>query len=111
MISPACHCGWRRQDPKRVVIFCLNHAYYRRRFYETAGTDYTKRLIILIGKGLRAVARWVMNEGHLSQFSLAKEQSDWVEGKDKEEEDEIDNNSNNDGEHEHEQEETSEREE
>ena len=33
------------------------------------------------GKGLQAVARWVMSEGLLSQFSLAKEQVDWVEGR------------------------------
>lgn len=33
------------------------------------------------GKGLRAVARWPTSEGLLGQFSLAKEQRDWVEGK------------------------------
>ena len=36
------------------------------------------------GKGLRAVARWVMSKGLLGQSSLAKEQSDWVKGREKE---------------------------
>ena len=33
------------------------------------------------GKGLRAVARWVMSEGLLLQFSLANEQIHRVEGR------------------------------
>lgn len=32
------------------------------------------------GKGLRAVTRWIMDKKFLSQFSLAKEQTDRVEG-------------------------------
>ena len=36
-----------------------------------------------MGKGLREVARWVMSEGLLDQFSLAKEQSEWVEGRER----------------------------
>ena len=109
VVSPACHCGYRRQDRKHVIIFCPNHAYNRRRLYETAGTNRYQE-IMSTGNGLRAVARWVTNEGLLSQFSLAKEQSDWVEGKDKGDGYEVDNNSNNNDEHEHKQEETSERE-
>ena len=33
------------------------------------------------GKELRAVVRWAMNEGLLGELSLAKEHSDWVDGK------------------------------
>ena len=45
-----------------------------------AGTDrYVE--IMSTGKGLRAVARWVMSERLLSQFSLAKEQIDRAEGR------------------------------
>ena len=30
--------GWRRQDPKNVIMFCPYHARNRRKLYETAGT-------------------------------------------------------------------------
>ena len=44
-----------------------------------------KRVITWIAsaraKVLRAVARWVMSEGLLLQYSLAKEQTDRVEGR------------------------------
>ena len=33
--------------------------------------------------GLQAVARWVMSKGLLGQFPLAKELSDWVEGRER----------------------------
>ena len=26
VLSTACWCSWQRQDPKHVVVFCLNHA-------------------------------------------------------------------------------------
>ena len=42
------------------------------------------------GKGLRAVARWVMSEGLLSQISLAKEQINRVEGRAREDDDDGD---------------------
>ena len=45
------------------------------------------RELMSTGKGLRAVARWVMSEGLLSQFSLAKEQIDHVEGRAREHDD------------------------
>lgn len=41
------------------------------------------------GKGLLAVARCSMNEGLLSQFSLAKEHVDHVEGRGGDEEEET----------------------
>ena len=80
VVSPACQCGWRRQDPKHIIIFCPNHALNRRSLYEAAGTG-RYREIMSTRKGLRALARWVMSEGLLLQFSLAKEQADWVEGR------------------------------
>ncbi|MCJ1265039.1 hypothetical protein MMC22_004914 [Lobaria immixta] len=46
------------------------------------GTNRYEQMIST-GKGLRAVARWVMSEGLLGQFLLAKEQSDWAEGRGK----------------------------
>ena len=31
VISPACQCGWRRQVPKYILMFCPNNAHNRRR--------------------------------------------------------------------------------
>ena len=40
VVSPACQCGWRRQNPKHIItVFCPNHALNRRSLYEAAGTD------------------------------------------------------------------------
>ena len=39
VVSPACQCGWRRQDSKHVINFCPNHARNRRRFYKAAGMN------------------------------------------------------------------------
>ena len=80
VVSPACQCGWRRQDPKHVVIFFPEHTRNRRGLYESAGTDRYDE-IMSTGKGLRAVTRWVTSQGLLSQFSLAKEQRDRAKGR------------------------------
>ena len=82
MISPACRCGWRKEDPKHVIIFCPDRAHHRRRLYEVAGTNRYEQMMST-GKALRAIARRVMSKGLLGQFSLAKEQSDWVEGRER----------------------------
>ena len=82
VISPACRCGWQKEDPKHVIIFCPDRAHHRRRLYEAAGTNRYERMMST-GKGLRAVTRWVMSKSLLGQFSLAKEQNDWVEGKER----------------------------
>lgn len=73
VISPACQYGWRREDPKHVLMFCPNCALNRRESFEAAGTDRYQE-VLSTGKGLRVVARWVMSEELLAQFSLAKEQ-------------------------------------
>ena len=75
VLSPACQYGWRRQDPKHVIVFCPNHALTRNRLYKKAGTQQYQEMLST-KKGLRAVARWVMRKGLLHQFLLAKEQID-----------------------------------
>lgn len=80
VVSPACQCGWRRQDPNHVIMFCPDHARNRWKLYEAAGTDRYLE-ILSTRKGLRALARLGMNEKLLSQFSLAKEQTDREEGR------------------------------
>lgn len=72
--------GWRREDPKHVVICCPNRARNRQKSYEAARTNRYQD-ILSTGKGFRAVAWWVVNERLLAQFSLAKEQIDRVEGR------------------------------
>ena len=78
-LSPACQCGWRRQDPKHIIVFCPKHTIAtRNKMYEEAGTrQYLE--IRSTREGLRAVARWMMREDLLHQFSLAKEQIDRAE--------------------------------
>ena len=83
VIFPAYRCGWQKKDPKHLIIFCPDQAHHHCRLYEAAKTNQYKRMMST-GKRLRAVARWVMSKSLLSQFSLAKEQSDWVESKKKE---------------------------
>lgn len=78
IVSLACQCGWRREDPIHVIIFCPNRGRSRRDLYEAAGTSRYKE-IMSTGKGLRAVTRWVMDKKILLQFSLAKEQIDRIE--------------------------------
>ena len=58
----------------------IMHAIDETYLFEAAGTD-RHREILSTGKVLRAMAQWVMGEGLLAQFSLAKEQIDQVEGR------------------------------
>ena len=71
---------WRCQDVKHIIIFCQNHTHNRQKLYKEAGTDRYQE-ILSTREGLRAVARGVMKEGLLAQFSLAKEQIDLLEGR------------------------------
>ena len=73
LISPACQCGRRRQDLRHVIIFCPNQAFKRRRLYEKTETQRYQETLST-EKCLRAIARWVMKEGLLGQFWLAREQ-------------------------------------
>ena len=59
---------------------CPDHAHNQRKLFEAAGTDGYQE-ILSTGKRLRAEARWVMSEGLLAQFSLAKEQTNRAEGR------------------------------
>ena len=68
------------KDVKHIIIFCPDRAHNRQKLYEEAGTNRYHG-ILSTGKGLRAVARWVMNEGLSTQFSLAKEHIDLLEGR------------------------------
>lgn len=79
VLSPACQCGWRRQDPKHVTVFCPGHVTTRSRLYEGAGTQQYQKMLST-RRGLGALARWMMERGLQHLFLLAKEQIDRVEG-------------------------------
>lgn len=59
MLSHACQCDWRRQDPKHIIAFCTKNVANRHKLHDAAGTD-RRQEILGIEKGLRAVLRWVM---------------------------------------------------
>lgn len=73
--GPPVKCSWRRQESKTL------HAWSSfAQMTPSSAIDYevakTRRYqqILSKGKGLWAVARWIMKEWHLGQFSMAKEQ-------------------------------------
>jgi hypothetical protein len=70
-VEAKCPCGWERQTPKHAVMYCAGLA-GRDRMLDAAGTtDYTT--LLNTGRGLRAVARWLLQQGVLPQFSVARE--------------------------------------
>ena len=72
--SPGCPCGWRKQDAKHVLLFCPNHQEGRQEMVRKAGTnDFTK--LLLTKEGIRSAARWFIRSGILSQYLLAKLQT------------------------------------
>ena len=67
-----CGCGFERQTPKHIVLFCARFERDRDKMIREAGTsDF--RSLLANERGLRAVTTWFLQQGILSQFSLAKE--------------------------------------
>jgi hypothetical protein len=70
--SPLCDCGWPRQTVKHVLLFCPRFARDRDKMIQEASTsDYTT--LLLTAQGIRAVTKWFLRQGILTQFSLASE--------------------------------------
>lgn len=70
--SPACECGWNSQTAKHIIRHSSLQP-HRRRMLEKAGTrDY--RTLVTTPKGLKAVTKWSMKLGLMSQYSLVTEQ-------------------------------------
>lgn len=67
-ISLACPCGWHRQTPKHVIMFC-NLLRGRELMLREAGTN-NYRLLTEAPKSLKALTAWLMRSGLLGQFSL-----------------------------------------
>lgn len=64
--SGFCQCGWRHQD-------VLNTSLSSVRPQLSGIRSYTKKWVQTGARNLRAVARWVMNEGILAQYRCQKE--------------------------------------
>ena len=71
--TPECPCGYRAQTPKHTVLFCPLLQERRGQMILEAGTgDWGE--ITTSRRGLGAVSQWLIQEGVLDQFSLAKEE-------------------------------------
>jgi hypothetical protein len=69
--KPDCDCGWPRQTPKHIILFCPTQMTGRAEMLsEAKTTDYTK--LLSTEAGLRAVTRWFLQRDILTQFSLAR---------------------------------------
>lgn len=67
-----CDCGWPRQTIKHVLLFYPRFARDRDKMIQEASTnDYTTLLLTV--QGIRAVTKWFLRQGILTQFSLASE--------------------------------------
>jgi hypothetical protein len=70
-LKPDCDCGWPRQTPKHVILFCPTQMTGQAEMLSEAKiTNYTK--LLSTGAGLRAVTRWFLQRDILTQFPLAR---------------------------------------
>lgn len=70
--SPACPCGWHRQTPKHILLFCPHFQQGRAQMLQRAGTtDYDS--LLSTKKGIKVATDWFLHLGLLKQFSLARE--------------------------------------
>jgi len=69
-VEARCSCGWERQTPKHVVMFCPSLT-GRDQMLAAAGTmDYTT--LLATERGLRAVTTWLIRQNILPQFRTAR---------------------------------------
>ena len=73
VLSPACECGWRKQDVRHVLLFCPRLENKRQTLLEKSGTADLREMLTT-PRGAKAAARWLISIGLLEQFSLAREQ-------------------------------------
>jgi len=73
--KPDCDCGWPRQTPKHVILFCPTHMTRRVEMLSEAKTTNNTKLLSTEA-GLRAVTKWFLQRDVLTQFSLARTMDD-----------------------------------
>lgn len=76
---PDCDCGWPRQTPKHIVLFCPTHTTRRAEMLaemlaEAKTTNYAE--LLSTEAGLRAVTKWILQRDVIAQFSLARTMDD-----------------------------------
>ena len=67
--SPACSCGWHRQTPEHVIMFCRLIS-GRNAMLREAGTN-SYQALTESPKTLKTLTAWLMKLGMLTQFPLA----------------------------------------
>lgn len=72
-MSPECQCSQGVQTPKHICMFCPIYQEGRNALFAAAGSNNWKDLT-QTRRGLLATTRWLIQEGVLDQFSLAKEE-------------------------------------
>ena len=72
-ITPQCTCNQGTQTLKHICIFCPELQRNRYQLFLTAGSNSWEE-ISSTKRGLLATARWLIREGVLEQFSLAREE-------------------------------------
>ena len=71
-VDPQCSCGFPRQTPKHVLLFCPDIQYPRESMLQAAGTqDYTR--LLNTRAGVKAATKWFLHANILQQFTLARE--------------------------------------
>lgn len=75
------HCGWRREDPKHIIVFSLNYALYRHELYEVAdGQTDTKKISVNWKRGFVGFGGQVDHErGILDAIFVGRKQIDLVQ--------------------------------
>ena len=68
--SPACSCGWGRQDTKHVLLFCPDHIEHRQELLDQTGNSF--EAIVQCKKRLKATALWILRYVPLSQYMLVR---------------------------------------
>jgi hypothetical protein len=69
VVSPACFCGWIRQNVTHIVLQYLDHSQGRGNMLREGGTTDFRRLMTT-AKRVKAMINWFMKTGLLGQFSL-----------------------------------------
>lgn len=64
VLSPASQCGWRRQNPRHMIIFCPDHGLAQSRLFKKADMQQYSEMLSK-RKNLKVMARWAMKKGLL----------------------------------------------
>lgn len=72
IMSSACTCGFQKQDPKHILLFCPELVEGRAQMLRQAGTSNLHQLLST-NEGIKASTSWLLKKGILGQFRLAQE--------------------------------------